>query len=167
MDSSQDKNLPATGRKLQKARDDGQAARSRDLSHLAILGVGAVAMVVLARPLVDHLQFALGRQLRFNAETVQGTQFMFIRMQEMVLTGVGASLLFALLISFATVASAIAAGGWIFSFKPIAPQFNRLNPLQGFANLFSKQQLVNVAKMLFMTTVLTFVAWKYFSNGIE
>lgn len=167
MDSSQDKNLPATGRKLQKARDDGQAARSRDLSHLAILGVGAVAMVVLARPLVDHLQFALGRQLRFNAETVQGTQFMFIRMQEIVLTGVGASLLFALLISFATVASAIAAGGWIFSFKPLAPQFNRLNPLQGFANLFSKQQLVNVAKMLFMTTVLTFVAWKYFSNGIE
>lgn len=167
MDSSQDKNLPATGRKLQKARDDGQAARSRDLSHLAILGVGAAAMVVLARPLVDHLQFALGRQLRFNAETVQGTQFMFIRMQEMVLTGVGVSLLFALLISFATVASAIAAGGWIFSFKPIAPQFNRLNPLQGFANLFSKQQLVNVAKMLFMTTVLTFVAWKYFSNGIE
>ena len=56
MDSSQDKNLPATGRKLQKARDDGQAARSRDLSHLAILGVGAVAMVVLARPLVDHFQ---------------------------------------------------------------------------------------------------------------
>jgi len=167
MDSSQDKNLPATGRKLQKARDDGQAARSRDLSHLAILGVGAVAMVVLARPLVDHLQFALGRQLRFNAETVQGTQFMFIRMQEMVLTGVGASLLFALLISFATVASAIAAGGWIFSFKPIAPQFNRLNPLQGFANLFSKQQLTNVSKMVLMTTILSFVAWRYMSDSVE
>lgn len=41
MSSSQDKNLPATERKLQKARSDGQAARSRDLSHLAILGMGA------------------------------------------------------------------------------------------------------------------------------
>ncbi len=167
MDSSQDKNLPATGRKLQKARDDGQAARSRDLSHLAILGTGAAAMVVLARPLVDHMQFALAQQLRFNAETVQGPHFMLLRLQDMVLVGLGASLLFALLTCFATVASAIAAGGWIYSFKPVAPQFNRLNPLQGFANLFSKQQLVNVAKMLFMTTVLTFVAWKYFSNGIE
>lgn len=48
MSSSQDKNLPATARKLQKARDDGQTARSRDLSHLAILGVGAVALLVLA-----------------------------------------------------------------------------------------------------------------------
>lgn len=167
MSSSQDKNLPATGRKLQKARRDGQAARSRDLSHLAILGVGAAAMVVLARPLVDHLLFALDRQLRFNAETLRDTQFVFVRMQEMVLTGVGASLLFALLTSAATVASAIAAGGWIYSFKPLSPQFNRLNPLNGIANLFSKQQLVNVVKMIFMASILTFVAWKYFSNGIE
>jgi flagellar biosynthetic protein FlhB len=38
--SSQDRNLPASERKLQKARDDGQVARSRDLSHLAVLVVG-------------------------------------------------------------------------------------------------------------------------------
>ena len=36
--SSQDKNLPATERKLQQARKDGQASRSKDLSHLAVLG---------------------------------------------------------------------------------------------------------------------------------
>ena len=47
MSSSQDKNLPATARKLQKARTDGQAARSRDLSHLAVLGMGAVSVLVL------------------------------------------------------------------------------------------------------------------------
>ncbi|EKD98567.1 MAG: Flagellar biosynthetic protein FlhB, partial [uncultured bacterium] len=37
MESSQEKSLPATERKLQKTREDGQGARSRDLSHLAIL----------------------------------------------------------------------------------------------------------------------------------
>ena len=39
---SQDRNLPASERKLKKARDDGQVSRSEDLSHLAVLGAGAV-----------------------------------------------------------------------------------------------------------------------------
>ncbi|MDI4667206.1 EscU/YscU/HrcU family type III secretion system export apparatus switch protein, partial [Xanthobacter autotrophicus] len=46
--SSQDKQLPATERKLQQAREEGQAARSRDLSHLAVLGMGAVSTYALA-----------------------------------------------------------------------------------------------------------------------
>ena len=45
---SQDRNLPATERKLQKARDDGQVSRSEDLSHLAVLGAGSLAVVALA-----------------------------------------------------------------------------------------------------------------------
>ncbi|KAB2902036.1 MAG: EscU/YscU/HrcU family type III secretion system export apparatus switch protein [Burkholderiaceae bacterium] len=167
MDSSQDKNLPATERKLQKAREDGQTARSRDLSHLAILGMGALAMLVLARPLMERLQFALGQQLSFNAAAVSAPHSMLTRLQDMVVVGLLASVLFAVLTCGAAVVSAVAAGGWIFSLKPVSPQFNRLNPLSGFANLFSKQQMANVAKMVLMTAVLTVVAWKYFSHGIE
>jgi flagellar biosynthetic protein FlhB len=40
MDSSQDKDLPATDRRLQQARDDGQVARSKDLTNLVVLGGG-------------------------------------------------------------------------------------------------------------------------------
>jgi flagellar biosynthetic protein FlhB len=35
------------------------------------------------------------------------------------------------------------------------------------ANLFSKQQLTNVAKMVLMTAVLTFVAWKFMGHSTE
>ena len=73
MSSSQDKQLPATERKLQKARSDGQAARSRDLSHLAILGVGALGLLTLAPWFVEYLQRALRQQLVFDAATVQAT----------------------------------------------------------------------------------------------
>jgi flagellar biosynthesis protein FlhB len=40
MADSQDKRLPATGRKIGKARQDGQVARSRDLGHLVAFGAG-------------------------------------------------------------------------------------------------------------------------------
>lgn len=167
MSSSQDKNLPATERKLQKARSDGQAARSRDLSHLAILGTGALALMVLAPWFVEYLQRALRQQLVFNAATVQMPGEMLSRLRTMAGVGLLASAAFALLTSGAALLSAIGAGGWIFSLKPITPQFNRLNPLSGFANLFSKQQMANVAKMVLMTGILAAVAWNFMGRSIE
>ncbi|HAJ14086.1 MAG TPA: flagellar biosynthetic protein FlhB [Comamonadaceae bacterium] len=167
MESSQEKSLPATERKLQKAREDGQGARSRDLSHLAILGAGAACLLVLTPQLMEHMQRALGQQLRFDSSTVMAPASMLTRLKDMVMVGLVASAVFAVLTSGAALISAIGAGGWIFSAKPITPQFNRLNPISGAANLFSKQQMANVAKMVLMTAILSFVAWKFMGNSID
>jgi flagellar biosynthetic protein FlhB len=167
MESSQEKSLPASERKLQKARTDGQGARSRDLSHLAILGAGAATLLVFAAPLMDQMQKAMAQQLAFNASTVMTPGAMLERLQSMVVVGLVASALFAVLTGGAALISAIGAGGWIFSSKPITPQFNRLNPISGLVNLFSKQQMANVAKMVLMTGILTAVAWRFVGNSIE
>ena len=167
MESSQERNLPATERKLQKARTDGQGARSRDLSHLAILGTGAASMLVFAQPLFDQLLRAMGQQLVFDATTVHTPAYMLTRLQGMAFIGILASAAFATLTGAAALVSAIGAGGWIFSLKPITPQFNRLNPISGAANLFSKQQMANVAKMVLMTSILAAVAWKYLGGSID
>ena len=167
MESSQDKDLPASERKLQKARTDGQAARSRDLSHLAILGTGAACMFALAPDLFAHLELAMGQALKFDATAVHATASMLSRLQAMLSVGLIASAIFALATASAALISAIGAGGWVFSAKPITPQFKRLNPISGAANLLSKQQLTNVVKMVLLTSVLTAVAWNYMSGSIE
>lgn len=167
MDSSQEKSLPASERKLQKARTDGQGARSRDLSHLAILGAGAAALLLLTPQLMDRLQLAMSQQLSFNSATVMTPGVMVSRLQDMVVVGIIASAVFAILTASAALISAVGAGGWIFSAKPITPQFNRLNPISGVANLFSKQQMANVAKMVLMTGILAYVAWKFLGNSID
>lgn len=167
MESSQDRSLPATERKLQKARTDGQAARSRDLSHLAILGTGAACLLVFTPQMFDQLLRAMEQQLMFDATTVQATGSMLARLQGMSVVGLVASAVFSIVISAAALLSAIGAGGWVFSFKPITPQFNRLNPISGTANLFSKQQMANVLKMVLMTAILSAVAWKYMNGSIE
>jgi len=167
MESSQDRSLPATERKLQKARTDGQAARSRDLSHLAILGTGAACLLVFTPQMFDQLLRAMEQQLRFDATTVQATGSMLTRLQGMSVVGLVASAVFSIVISAAALLSAIGAGGWVFSFKPITPQFNRLNPISGTANLFSKQQMANVLKMVLMTAILSAVAWRYMNGSIE
>ena len=167
MESSQDRNLPATERKLQKARTDGQAARSRDLSHLAILGAGAMALLIFTPRLIEHLRLDLVRQLAFDAATMKSPATMFSRLQSMAGTGLIASMVFAAFTGGAALLSAVGAGGWVFSAKPIAPDFSRLSPLKGAANLFSKQQMANVAKMMLMTGILAAVAWNYLGHSID
>lgn len=167
MESSQEKSLPASERKLQKSREDGQGARSRDLSHLAILGVGAVCLLALAPQLMARLQLAMSQQLAFDASTVMAPGHMLSRLQDMVVIGLIASTVFAVLTGGAALLSAVGAGGWIFSAKPITPQFSRLNPISGISNLFSKQQMANVAKMVLMTAILSYVAWKFMGNSVE
>ena len=41
------------------------------------------------------------------------------------------------------VVSALAMGGWTWTFKPLVPKLHLLNPLAGIGRVFSKQQVVD------------------------
>ena len=69
-ESAQDRTLPATQRKIEKSRAEGQVARSRDLGHLAALGTGAVLIMFFAPQLVAWMGQRLAAGLRFDARTV-------------------------------------------------------------------------------------------------
>jgi flagellar biosynthetic protein FlhB len=148
--SSQDRNLPASQRKLQRARDDGQVARSRDLGHLAVLGGGAVTLLALAPYMFQQLKVAFSRQLDFDASVVLEPGTMADRLQAMALTGLLGCLIFAAVVTTLAVLGALASGGWVLSLKPITPDFSRLSPLQGLKGLLSKKKLAETVKITFI-----------------
>ena len=65
-DSSQDRNLPASQRKIDKARREGQVARSRDLGHLGALGLGIALMAAGGGLVLDAGGRLLEAGLRFD-----------------------------------------------------------------------------------------------------
>lgn len=164
---SQDRNLPASERKLQKARDEGQVNRSEDLSHLAVLGTGAAAVLVLAPVLFEQLKADMVRQLTFNADTVKAMGYMFTRLRDATTVGVLGSGAFAALIITAAIVAAVASGGWVQTLKPLMPDFGRLNPLRGLGNLFSKKKLIATAKMLLMTGILFALGAMFLTDGFQ
>ena len=167
MDSSEDKQLPATERKLQKAREDGQAPRSQELSHLAVLGVLGFILWTFFPTMIDALLREMVRQFTFDVATVHVPASMLARLQPMLLAGLVISLILAVLAAMAAVAASLGSGGWIWSLKALQPQFSRLDPLQGAKNLVSKQKMANLGKMLLLATVLIWAAWKYMSGSAE
>lgn len=165
--SSQDRNLPASERKLQKAKDDGQVARSRDLSHLAVVGGGAVSLIWLAPLMFEHLQRQLGMQLLFDAQTIKDPGIMLTRLASMVAIGLSASVIFATIISLIAIGSTVAIGGWVQSLKPLTPDFSRVNPFKGFGNMFTKEKFTETLKMSFIAGMLLVVGFTYLSSSME
>lgn len=166
MESSQDKSLPATARKLQKTRENGQTSRSRDLSHLAVLGMGCAVVLAGGPTLLQHMRIEMGRQLTFDGASVLMPHLMLERLASMMGLGIAGVCVFALCINIASILLSLMSGGWIFSWKPIMPKFSKLNPLAGLGNVFSKQQLITALKNVVLTLILGFVAWLHIRDGI-
>lgn len=152
-----ERNLPASPRKLEKARAEGQVARSRDLAHFgAIVGLGA-AIVAVAPTWAAALTDGLAAALRFDAKSLAVPESMGARLaalswqMSLLVLPIGA---LAMLIA---VLAGVASGGWNWTWKPLAPKFERLDPIAGFGRIVSKQQLIEALKASLLALVLGLV----------
>ena len=145
-DSQQDRNLPASQRKIVKARGDGQVARSRDLGHLGALGAGVALLAFFAPGFADATGRLLRGGLRFDATLLAQPAAMVQRLADL---GLQMLLLLAPLfvaVVLVAIASGVLAGGWNFTLKPLQPNFGKLNPLTGIVRVFSVGQLTDTLK---------------------
>lgn len=153
-DSAQDRTLPATARKISKAREEGQVARSRDLGHFAALFAACLALVSVSSQLTGWLQRLLARGLSFDALTVSQPERMVERLAQfgvellIVVAPIG------LLMMAVGVAAGVACGGWNFSWKAMSPKFSKLNPVTGVARLFAPSQFGMTLKACGLALVL-------------
>jgi len=164
--SSQDKNLPASERKLKNARAEGQVARSRDFSHFVVLGGGGMTLIALSSSMFNALKENLSNQLSFSAADLVHPMSMLSRLGDMVLIGLLGCVILAAITSLLILVSTVAVGGWVSSLKPIAPDFSRINPLTGFGRLFTKDKLVDVIKMSALTALVLFIGYAYLSASL-
>lgn len=161
MASSQDKNLPATQRRIQKARDDGQVAHSQHLKHLAILGGGAMVLFGLLPGILDLLLSMMRSQLKFDAMTLAQPNAMLEQVQTLSSVALTATLPLALWVSALGVLSSVLISGFLITFKPLGPDFSKINPLTGLGRLFSKDKLSEVALLVLIVMGLCVVAGLY------
>ena len=164
--SAQDKNLPASQRKLDKAREDGQIARSRDLGHFAAVAAGS-ALIVMAAPTASAgLQNLLGASFRFDRNQALGADAMSQRLAEWTSAWAWIAIPFGAVMMMVAIAAGLALGGWTWTLKPLGPKFSGLNPIAGIGRVFSKQQLVTALKASLLALVLGAVGAFWLSRHV-
>jgi flagellar biosynthetic protein FlhB len=159
-EQDQERNDPATPRRLEQARERGQVARSRELATAAIALAAAIGLSSLGPSLFS----ACAEVVRGGLTLDRGAAFDAARMTR-ALSSLGHASLLAILpilglTLVATLAAPMLLSGWMFSTKSFAPDLARLNPLRGLGNLLSGHSLVELAKALIKCLLLSALgAW--------
>jgi flagellar biosynthesis protein FlhB len=164
---SQDRTHPASQRKLDKARKDGNVARSQDFGHFAAVAAGGAALVAMAPQVTGWLKDALAQALRFNLQSLNSPQFMLERLSELTLKLLWVVLPLGLLMVAVGVVGSFLIGGWNFSFKAVAPKASKLNPLAGLGRMVSKHQMIVALKASLLALLLGLIGAMYLRSHLE
>ncbi|MEN9891863.1 MAG: type secretion protein [Pseudomonadota bacterium] len=157
MADDQDRNLPASERKIRKAREDGQVARSRDLGHLAVVGGGGAALALFAPRLTDAMTTLMAGALRFDAALLAEPDAMQGRLLAVTLVLVPILLVLGAIATTLAIGANLAAGGWNFTWKPLMPNFGKLDPISGLGRMVSGAHLGELIKACVLALVLAVI----------
>ncbi|AJC20437.1 flagellar biosynthesis protein FlhB [Pandoraea pulmonicola] len=158
-DSDLEKTEPASPRRLEKAREEGQVARSRELSTFALLAAGVAGLWMTAERISQGFGQLMRRGMQFEPGTALDTHRMLSNAAH---SGADALMTIAPLLGLlvlAAILAPMALGGWLFTTKSLAPNFGRLNPLKGFGRMFSVQGLIELVKAIAKTLLVGAVAY--------
>lgn len=162
-DTGQERTEQATPRRLERAREEGQVPRSRELNTAAILLAGSAALLIFGQWLGTRI-LGIGRtSFALNREEIFDTGYMAIHLGNALERALGMITPIFLLLAVAALLAPSALGGWLFSAKALVPKLERLSPLKGLARMFSLRSLVEllkaVAKVLLVGSIAVLLLW--------
>jgi len=164
-DSDLEKTEAATPKRLEKAREEGQVARSREFSTFALLSAGFFGAWMLSGTIGDHLLALMRGAFTFGHADVFETRRMLTGAGTAAREGLYALMPMLALTGAAALLAPMALGGWLFTTNSLTPKFNRLNPLEGLGRIFSLngpiQLGMSFAKTLVVGVIGVLAVWSH------
>jgi len=147
-EQEQSRTEPATPFKLEEARKRGSVAKSLELNSLFAIGVLLAVMYLWGEKMI-RAQLRLGAEVLSQAHLLDLAPGSVARWFPGLLEASFEGLLPLLLpLVVIAVLGSLLQTGPVFTFEPIKPQWERLNPVTGFKRLFSVRLLFELGKSL-------------------
>jgi flagellar biosynthesis protein FlhB len=164
-DSDLERTEPASARRIEKAREEGQVARSRELSTFLLLFAGAAGSWWFGAHAMAEFRGWFAHALVFDSRLAWDST---LATQRLAVLGFEALLIVAPLLGLlfaAAILSPLMLGGWLFAPASMIPDISRIDPLRGLSRLFSTHGLAELAKALLKVVVVAaFAVWVARSN---
>ncbi|MEQ1836360.1 MAG: flagellar biosynthesis protein FlhB [Candidatus Nitrotoga sp.] len=164
-DSDLEKTEQPSQRRLDQAREEGQAARSRELSTFSVLFAGGAGLWLMGSTLSAQLTKLLRDGLTLDTTLAFNTDLLLPHLHSLSLEALVAFLPILLLLLVTAALSPLLLNGWIFSLKALQPNLSKLNPIAGIGRMFSVNSLVELGKAIAKSLVVGGVgAWVIWHN---
>lgn len=144
--TTENKTEEPTGRRLNKAREEGSVARSRELPSAVMLMTGAAIVFWGGTVAASLLERMVATGLHIDPLVGRDPARLLLGAWTVVKPALGIIIVFGSGIAVIGTLSALLVGGLVFSWRPVMPDLARLNPVQGFTRLWSRDALVEVIK---------------------
>lgn len=153
-DSSQEKTEEPTPKRLEKAREEGQVPRSRELTTSVLLLSGTICLFVMGGFITQRMQAIMSYNLDIDRRTLFDTNLMFRHLGESIYDGLWVLVPIFVVLAIASILGPTALGGWMFSAKSMAPKASRMNPGAGLKRMFGVKGLMELLKSVGKVAVI-------------
>jgi type III secretion protein U len=156
-----EKTEPATDKKLEKAREKGQVAHSKELASASAFFFGIVALLLTAAESEERVRAVLQHALlatsvpagdrvaaALHAAGAMVTEALWIVVPVLAAALVG------------SIVGGVAHVGFNFSFDPLTPKPEKINPVDGVKRIFSLRSLFEVFKSVVIAVVVGWLIYE-------
>ncbi|BEV73656.1 MULTISPECIES: flagellar biosynthesis protein FlhB [unclassified Paludibacterium] len=169
-ESDLERTEPATSKRLEQARGQGNIPRSRELTTFALTMTGVAMLMVEGGHLYAFMRELFRRLFTFDHATLNGTDPIMLHFREAIFGAIWAMLPMLAALFLVALFAPMLVGGWNFTTEALEPKFNKLNPLPGLMRMVSMNSLTEafkaILKSILIGGVATNVLWKQKSEII-
>lgn len=153
-ESDLEKTEPASSRRIEQAREEGNVPHSRELGAFLVLLAGVGGLWALSGWVSQRALGIFRHGLNFGHEAAFGDKAMLSSMSSASIEALWLLAPIFLLTIGAALAGPAMIGGWVFSPKALGINFTRLDPVAGVKRMFSMQGVGELVKAIFKAMLI-------------
>lgn len=146
-------------KKIKDAREKGQIAKSQDFNAALTLLLLTLFLAVLLEKVYQQFRQMLTWAFTMDLGRVVSRGNVGPLLLNYIWWGFRIILPFFLIMVVLAIVSNLFQTRFLFSTQPLKPDFNKLNPIKGFKNMFSQKSFVDLLKNLAKFSLVGFVAY--------
>lgn len=168
-EDSDDKTEEPTGKRLSDARNEGNVPQTMEVKAMMSLILGIIMVGILAPGMGSRIKATIEPFVTQPHLIEVGKDGLAELLLHLALgTAVAMAAPFALVVALGILGSIAQTKGFLWVPKKLAPNFGKLNPLEGVKRIVSVNQLVDLVKQLVKLSVLgALLGWVFWGSVSE
>lgn len=164
-ESDQEKTESPTARRLEKAREEGQVPRSRELTSLLMLVIGLMILWFGGVPMAGHLSNMVASGLHFDHSIISDDKQIVRHISQLLGQAIWSLLPVMSGLVLVAIGAPMLLGGVVISAKSIKVDIGKLNPLKGLKRMVSSQTWAELLKAVLKSVLVGSVAALYLRHS--
>jgi flagellar biosynthetic protein FlhB len=158
-ESDMEKTEEASLSRLEKAREEGDIPRSKELATCTVLLAAGMGIWILGGGFSIALKKVFTSSFMFERNIAFDPSLMLVKMISQATEVLWVFAPLAVIFFVVAIASPILVGGWSLNQNALMPKFSRLNPISGMSNIISINSLVELVKAILKSVLVGTVAY--------